>query len=192
MPSILSLLCAHYSFIPRPWTKCPGNGPCSIHNVYCLLCVLTHNYLRDIVWHHMTSHITLPPPLTRCMPEFANVIPTAFPVDRVRFFWQPRAYTSRYNLSYSNSSPSYFQPTMHYNYNLKKLVLSYAAIVCAHYLVVFLLLLCIYHKILKHIKKLKRVHSMWNSIYPTVPHSPTVCPMQSRTGCLAITGLLTW
>ena len=48
---------------------------------------------------------------------------------------------------------------MEFNYNLKKLVLSYAVIVCIHYLTVFLLLLLIYHKTLNHIKALKRDHS---------------------------------
>lgn len=48
---------------------------------------------------------------------------------------------------------------MEYNYSLKKLLLSYACIICAHYLTVFLLLLLIYYKALKHIKTLNREHS---------------------------------
>lgn len=51
------------------------------------------------------------------------------------------------------------QATLEYNYSLKKLLLSYVCIICAHYLTVFLLLLLIYHKALKHIKALKRERS---------------------------------
>ena len=75
---------------------------------------------------------------------------------------------------------------MQYNYHLKRLVLSYACIVCAHYLIVFLLLLFIYHKILSHIKTLKSGHSAINLLLLLLyistinPTNPYVCADKNR------------
>ena len=86
----------------------------------------------------------------RCLPEFSNVLPMALPVDTVSYAPSP-LYLYVYN--------THTQATLEYNYSLKKLLLSYACIISAHYLTVFLLLLLIYYKALKHIKTLKREHS---------------------------------
>ena len=49
-------------------------------------------------------------------------------------------------------------PLAHYRVQLKRLVVSYTAVIAGHYLVVFPLLVIYYCRILHYIKKLKRVN----------------------------------
>lgn len=47
------------------------------------------------------------------------------------------------------------QPTANYLINVSKLLASYGCVLSLHYLVVFILLVIIYFKLLKHIKKIR-------------------------------------
>ena len=53
-----------------------------------------------------------------------------------------------------------------YIFNVRKLILSYAVIVSANYLVVFVLLVAVYHRIWKCIRNMKKSHG--NCLLPCV------------------------
>ena len=54
--------------------------------------------------------------------------------------------------------PLYHQPSAHYVNNMRKLVASYGVILGTNYLLVFILLVIIYWKILKYIKRMRIAH----------------------------------
>ena len=65
----------------------PGQGAraLGVSHVAIIMCMVSSlDYVYQLMCDIMCVHCSLP--LYRCMPEFANVIPTALPVDRVRFF----------------------------------------------------------------------------------------------------------
>ena len=90
-------------------------------------------------------------PLYRCMPDFANVLPMAQPLDRVG--------EELFHSAWMFPVPLALQATQQYNSILKKLVLSYACVVFAHYLVVFPLLLATYHCTLNLIRTIRPSNS---------------------------------
>jgi len=58
----------------------------------------------------------------------------------------------------------FVQATARFNHQMRKLMLSYGAVVSAHYLIVFFLLLVVYQRILCCIGEMRRKHG-WSSSY---------------------------
>lgn len=84
-----------------------------------------------------------------CRPVFGNILPYAIKRDSV---CEPRSFAVII-ACYTVHHP--MQATAQYVHNIRILIASYGVLVGAHYLVVFFLLLVVYYKILKYIKKMQ-------------------------------------